>query len=199
MLYSTEKYRHYFIITSDGVQFSSVQFSRSVMPDSLWPHGLQHTRLPCPSPTPGVYPNSCPLSWWCNPTISSSVVPFSFGLQSFQASGVFSNESALRIKWPKYWSFSISPSNEYSGLITFRIDWFDLTSQASLVAQLVQNPPVMWETWLWSLWEGPLEKGMATHSSILACRIPWTSPWGHKESDMTEQLSLQTLLQTSQA
>ena len=68
---------------------SSVQFSCSVMSDSLWPHGLQHTRLPCPSPTPGVYSNSCPLSRWCHPTISSSVIPFSSCLQFFPASGSF--------------------------------------------------------------------------------------------------------------
>ena len=58
-------------------KLSSVQFSRPVMSDSLWPHGLQHTRPPCPSPTPGIYSNSCPLSWWCHPTISSFIVPFS--------------------------------------------------------------------------------------------------------------------------
>ena len=69
--------------------FKSVQFSRSVMSDSLQPHGPQHTRPPCPSPTPGVYSNTCPLSRWCHPTISSSVVPFSSSLQSFQASGSF--------------------------------------------------------------------------------------------------------------
>ena len=88
------------------------------MSDSLWPHGLQHARPPCPSPTPGVYSNSCPLSQWCQPTISSSIVPFSH-LQSFPASGSFPM-SVLRIRWPKYWSvsFSISPSNEYSGLIS---------------------------------------------------------------------------------
>ena len=67
----------------------SVQFSRSVVSNSLQSHGLQHTRPPCPSPTPGVYPNSCPLSQWCHPTISSSVVPFSSHLQSFPASGSF--------------------------------------------------------------------------------------------------------------
>ena len=66
---------------------SSVQFSHSVMPGSLWLHGLQHTRPPCPSPTPRVYSDSCPLSWWCHPAISSSVVPFSSCLQSFPASG----------------------------------------------------------------------------------------------------------------
>ena len=67
----------------------SVQFSLSVMSNSLQPHELQHARLPCPSPTPGVYPNPCPLSQWCHPTISSSVVPFSFCLQSFSLSGSF--------------------------------------------------------------------------------------------------------------
>ena len=66
-----------------------VQFSCSVMSDSLWPDGLQHTRLPCPSPAPRVYSNLCPLSWWCHPTISSSVVPFSSCPQSFSATGSF--------------------------------------------------------------------------------------------------------------
>ena len=151
---------------------------------------------------------------------------------------VFSNESTVRMRWPKCWSFSfsISPSNAYSGLISFRMDWLDLlavqgtlkslvqhhSSKASVlqhstffivqlshpymttgktialtrrifvgkvmsllynmlsrlvcvVAQLVKNPPAIWETWLQSLgWEDPLEKGKATHSSILAWRIPWT-------------------------
>ena len=67
----------------------SVQFSCSGVSDSLWPHGLQHIRPPCPSPTPRVYSNSCPSRWWCHPTISSSVVPFSSRLQSFPASGSF--------------------------------------------------------------------------------------------------------------
>ena len=66
-----------------------IQFSLSVVSDSLWPHGLQHARPPCPSPTPGVHSDSCPLSWWCHPTISSSVIPFSSSLQSFPASGSF--------------------------------------------------------------------------------------------------------------
>ena len=65
------------------------QFSRSVISNSLWPHGLQHSRLPCLSPTPGVYSNWCPSSRWCHPTISSSVVPFSSHLQCFPASGSF--------------------------------------------------------------------------------------------------------------
>ena len=103
----------------------SVQFSNSVVSDSLWPHESQHTRPPCPSPTPGVHWDSRPSSQWCHPAISSSVVPFSSRLQSFPASGsFFSNESDLRIRWPKYWSFSfsISPSSEHSGLISFRMD-----------------------------------------------------------------------------
>ena len=68
---------------------SSLQFSRSVLSDSLWPHELQHARPPCPSPTAGVYPNPCPLSQWCHPIISSPVVPFSSCPQSFPASGSF--------------------------------------------------------------------------------------------------------------
>ena len=68
---------------------NSESVSRSVVSDSLWPHGLRHARPPCPSPTPGAYSNSCPLSWWCHPTISSSVIPFSSLLQSFPASGSF--------------------------------------------------------------------------------------------------------------
>ena len=101
----------------------TVQCSHSVMSDCLWPHELQHARPPCPSPTPGVHTNSCPWSWWCHPTISSSVVPFSSCLQSFPASGSFP------MSQPKYrsFSFSTSPSSEYSGLISFRIYWFDLT------------------------------------------------------------------------
>ena len=93
-------------------------------------HGLQYARLPCPSQAPEVCSNSCPLSWWCHPTISSSIVTFSSCLQSFPSIGVFSIESAVRIRWSKYWSFSfsISPSNEYWGLISFRIDWLDLCS-----------------------------------------------------------------------
>ena len=70
-------------------QGCSLQFSHSVMSDSLWPHGLQHTRPPCPSATPGVHSNSCPLSQWCHPTVSSSVVPFFSYLRSFTASGSF--------------------------------------------------------------------------------------------------------------
>ena len=78
-----------------SVQFSSVHFSHSVMSDSLWPHGLQHTRPPCPPPTARVYSNSCPLSQWCHPTISSSVVPFSSHLHLSQHQGLFQWVSSL--------------------------------------------------------------------------------------------------------
>ena len=111
----------------------SVQFSCSVVSDSLRPHRPLQARLPCPSPTAGACSNSCPSSQWCHPTKSSSVVPLSSCLQSFSASGSF--PSALCIRWPKYWSFSfsISPSKEYSGLISFRMDWFDhLSVQGTL-------------------------------------------------------------------
>ena len=110
---------------------SSVQFSHSVMSDSLQLHGLQHT---CPSPTPRACSNSCPLSWWCHPNISSCPLLPSI----FTSIRAFSNESVLCIRWPKYWSFSfnISPSNEYSGLISFRTDWFVLPVQGTLKSLL---------------------------------------------------------------
>ena len=94
------------------------------MSDSLWPRGLQHARPPCPSPSPGVNSNSCPLSRWCHPTISSSVVPSPPAFNLTQHQGLFQWVSPC-IWWPRYWSFSISP-NEYSELISYRIDWFDL-------------------------------------------------------------------------
>ena len=101
--------------------FSSVQSLSHVQ--IFVNHGLTHARLPCPSTTSGACSNSCSSSWWCHPTISflSSPSP-AFNLAQHQ--GLF-NESVLCIRWPKYWhfSFSISPSNEYSGLISFRIDY----------------------------------------------------------------------------
>ena len=144
---------------------SSVQFSHSVVSNSLWPHGLQHSRPPCPTPTPRVYSNSCPLSQWCHPTISFSVVPFSSHLQSFPASVSFQMSQhqisfsvvpfsshlqsfpasvsfqMSHIRWPKYWSFrfNISPSNEHSGLISFRMDWFDLLTVQGTLKSLCQH------------------------------------------------------------
>ena len=100
----------------------------------------QHTRAPCPSSTPGVYPNSCPLRRWCHPAISFLVVPFYSCPLSLPAS-VFSNESTLRMRWPKYWSFSfsISPSNEHPGLILFRMDWLDLLAVQGTLKSLLQH------------------------------------------------------------
>ena len=117
-----------------------VQFSHLVMSNSLWPYRLQNARLPCPSPTPRAFSDSCPSSWWCHPTISSSVIPFSSCLQPFPVS-VFSSESVLHIRWPKYWniSFTISPSNEYSGLIFFRMDWLDLLAVQGTLKSLLQH------------------------------------------------------------
>ena len=121
--------------------YRSVQFSHSVVSDYLWSHGLQHARPPCPSTTPRVYPNSCPLSRWCHATIWSSVVPFSSCPLSFPASWSFQIESALHIRRPKYWSFSfnISPSNEHPGLISFRMDWLDLLAVQGTLKSLLQH------------------------------------------------------------
>ena len=120
---------------------SSVQFSHSVVSDSLRPHELQYARPPCPSPTPGVYSNPCPLSRRCHPAISSSVVPFSSCPQIPPSIRVFSNESTLRMRWPKYWSFSlsISPSNEHPGLISFRMNWLDLLAVQGTLKSLLQH------------------------------------------------------------
>ena len=120
-----------------------IQFSHSVVSDSLWPHEPQHTRPPCPSQTPGVHPNPCPLSWWCHPTISSSVIPFSSCPQYFLDSGFLltSNGSALCIMWPKYWSFSfnISPFSEHLGLITFTMDWLDRLPIQGTLKSILQH------------------------------------------------------------
>ena len=118
-----------------------VHFSHTVVSDSLQPHGMEHTRFPYQSPTPRACTKSYPLNWWCHPTNSSSIIPFSSCLQSFPASGSFSNESVLCIRWPKYWSFSfsISPPNEYLELISFRIDWLDLLAVQGTLKSLLQH------------------------------------------------------------
>ena len=119
--------------------FISVQFSLLVLSDSLQPHGPQHARPSSPSPIPGACSNSCLLSWWCHSTISSSVVPFSFCLQFCPDFRVFSNKSILPIRWPKYWSFSFSIFHEYSGMISFRIDFFDLLAVQGTLKSLFQH------------------------------------------------------------
>ena len=110
------------------------------MSDPLWPHGLQHARPPCPSPASGVYSNSSIESVmpsnhliFCHPLLLPPSI--------FPSIRVFSNESVLCIQWPKYWSFSfsISPSNEYSGLISFRMDWLDLLAVQGTLKSLLQH------------------------------------------------------------
>ena len=116
----------------------SVQFSLSVVSDCLWPHGQQHARPPCPSPTPTVYPNSCPLM---PPSYFILCRLLLLPPSIFPSIRFFSNESVLRIRWPKYWSFSfnISPSNEYLGLISFRMDWLDLLAVQGTLKSLLQH------------------------------------------------------------
>ena len=201
----------------------SSQFSLSVLSDSLRPHGLQHVRLPCPSPTPGAYSNSCLSRRWCHPTIPSLVIPLFLMPSIFPSIRVFSNVSVLRIRWPKYWSFSfnISPSNEYSGLISFRMDWLyilavqgtlkSLLQHHSSIASILQRSTFFivqlslsymttgkaialtkWTFWwkislffnmlsrllTFTFHFHALEKEMATHSSVLALRIPGTGESG---------------------
>ena len=120
------------------LQFSSVQLLSCVWLFAT--HGPQHAKPRCPSSTPRIYSNSCPVSRWCHPTISSCH-PLLLLLSIFPSSRVFSNESALHIRWPNYWSFSfsISPSNEYSGLIFFRMDWFHLLAVQGTLKSLLQH------------------------------------------------------------
>ena len=114
---------------------SSVQFSRSVVTDSLWPHGLQHTRPLCPLQTPGVYSNSCPLSQWCHPTISSSVIHFSSCLISFLASGAFLMSQFFT-----------------SGSQSIRV-----SASASVLPMNIQD----WSPWGWTSWISLQSKGLS--------------------------------------
>ena len=121
-------------------RFSSVQFSHSVVSDSLGPHELQHARPPCPSATAGIHPNSCPLSQWCHPSNYLILChPLLFLLTIFLSIRVFSNELALRIRLSKYWSFSfnISLSSEHPGLISFRTDWWNLLAVQGTLKSLL--------------------------------------------------------------
>ena len=161
------------------------------MSHSLQPHGLQHARLPCPSlpaltSLSGVCSNSCPLSWWCYPIISLSMLPLSSCLQSFPAS-VFSSESDLHIRWPKYWNFifSINPSSEYSVLMSFRVGCFDIFAIQGTLKSFLQchnwKASFCWHLWsntyIWIDWfylavQGTLKSLVQHHSSkasILRC------------------------------
>ena len=112
--------------------------SHSVMSNSLLPHGLQHTRPPCPPPTPKVYSNSCPLRRWCDPTISLSVILFSSAFKLSQHQSLFKwISSSNQVAKVLHFSFNISPSNEHPGLISFRMDWLDpLAVQGTLKSPL---------------------------------------------------------------
>ena len=136
------------------------------MPNSLWPRGLKHIGLSCPSLSPRVCSNSCPLSQWRYLTTSSSAAHFSSGSQSLQASWCFPVSQSCGQSIRASASASVLPMNI--------LGWFPLR-WASPVAQVAKNPPAMQETWVWYLgWEDPLEKGKAIHPSIPAWRIPQT-------------------------
>ena len=126
------------------------------MSNSLWPHGWGHASFPCLKPTPAAYSKSCPLTWWRHSNISYSVIPFSFWPQSLPALGSFPVTHigkvrkyqttwlqwiTFHIRWPKHWSFSFSnsPFNEYSGLISFRMDWLDLLAVQRTLKSLLQH------------------------------------------------------------
>ena len=159
-----------FQIQTSGCSLLSLLFSHSVMSDSLWPHGLQQIRLPCPSPSP----RTCPMSHWCHPTISASVVPFSC-FQSFPESRSFlincHNYKAVIYFFTSYLQL-LCLGIQFSNIF---LKWTKHSWGASLVDQIVKNLPGIPDTWLWSLgWEDLLVNWMATHSSIPAWIIPWS-------------------------
>ena len=119
------------------VQLSS--FSRLVVSDFLKPHRLQHARLPCPSPAPRACSNSCSLSQWCHPTISSSVVPFSSCLQSCPASGSLQMSQFFTSGGQSIGTSASVPISEYSGLVSFRIDWLDLLAVQGTFKSVLQH------------------------------------------------------------
>ena len=124
----------WWIINLCSVQFSSVAQSCP----TLWSHEPQHGRPPCPSPTPRVHPNPCPLCRWCHPTISASVIPFSSCPQSFPASKSFQMSSSNQVAKVLQFSFNISPSNEHLGLVSLRMDWLDLLAVQRTLKSLLQ-------------------------------------------------------------
>ena len=156
------------------VRVWNVQFSHSVVSDSLWPHEPQHTKPPCPSPTPGVHPKPCPLYWWCHPTISSSVLPFSSCPQCFPASGSF-QMSQLFTSGGQSTGVSplasVLPMNTQDWYLLGWTCWISLQSKGLLRVSSNKNHQ-FFGTQL------SLEKEMATHSSILAWKIPQTEKPG---------------------
>ena len=121
------------------------------MSNSLRPHGLQHTRLPCPSPIPRAYSNSLSIESVMPSSHLISCHPLLLPPSIFPSIRVYSNESVLPIRWPKYWSFSfsISPSNEYSGLISFKMDWLDLLAVQGTLKSLFQQHRIRAGVWKW--------------------------------------------------
>ena len=193
--YEVEKKDIELSVYYDSVQFSSVQFSRSVVFNSLWPHESQHTRPPCPSPTPGVHSDSRSSSQWCHPAISSSVVPFSSCPQSLPASesfpvsqpftwggqstGVSASASVLPMNtqdWsPLGWTGcnslqSKGLSRVFSNTTVQKHQFFGAQPSSQSNSHIHTWPQEKPQPWLGS----PLEKGMASHFSILALRTPWT-------------------------
>ena len=144
------------------------------MSDSLRPHGLQHARLPCPSPTPGVYSDSC---HWVGDAIH--LIPFHpllFLSSVFPSIRVFSNDSVLHIRWPKYWRFhfNISPSNEHPGLISFRMDWFDLlVVQGTLKDSLQYHSSKAWILWCSAFFIVQLSHPYMTTGKTITLTRPW--------------------------
>ena len=176
-------------------RMGTFQFSCSVVSDSFWPHELQHARPPCPSPTPGVHPNPCPLSRWCHPAISSSVVPFSSCPQSLPASGSFPMSQLFAWGGILYWSFSfsISTSKEHPGLISQKLQIWSL-SQTYYIGSAF-NKIIKWVEWAlmfetncsyngnplqYSCLENPMDGGAweaAVHG--VAKSRKWLDNWAH--------------------
>ena len=142
--------------------FSSVQFSHSVVSDSLQPHELQHARPPCPSPTPGVYSNSCPSSWWCHPAISSSVIPFSSCSQSLPASGSFPGSQLFAWGGQSIGvsaSASVLPMNTQDWSPSGWTGWISLQSKG--LSRVFSNNSWMVKEWICTLLE--VNCGRLTH------------------------------------
>ena len=192
------------MIISRFIQFGSVQFSRSVVPDPLWPHGLQHARPPCPSPTPIVYSNMSIESVMpsnhlilCRPLLLPPSI--------FPSIRVFSNESVLHTGWPKYWnfSFSISPSNKYSGLISFRMHWLDLLAVQGTLMSPTPQFKVCSSSYPLSQWYHPTSHPLSpllllpsifpsikVFSDELALHIMWSKYWRFSISPSNENSGL---------
>ena len=144
------------------------------MSNSLRPHELQHARPLCPSPTPGVHPNPCPSSRWYHSTISSSVIRFSSCPQSFPAAGSFQMSQLFAsggqsIGWS--FSFGISPSSEYSGLISFRMDWLDLLAVQWTLKSLLQHHSSKWIPYIPEI---PLLRNLPQSSKLYIHTKTWT-------------------------